>query len=71
MRPVSFLELARKRKSVRKFLAKPVEQEKIGSILEAVKLAPSAGNLQAYNAVVVQDPERVKEVYKGLSLIHI
>lgn len=62
---MGFLDLARKRKSIRKFLSKPVEQEKIDSILEAVQLAPSAGNLQAYEIVVVKNPAVIKEIYKG------
>lgn len=62
---MSFFELAEKRKSVRRFLDKPVEQEKIGKILEAASLAPSAGNLQAYEVVVVADPARIKRLYSA------
>ena len=39
---MSFLELARKRCSIRKYAPKNVEQEKIDYILEAARLAPSA-----------------------------
>lgn len=38
---MSFLELARKRCSIRKYAPKNVEQEKIDYILEAARLAPS------------------------------
>ena len=41
---MSFLELARKRCSIRKYAPKNVEQEKIDYILEAARLAPSALN---------------------------
>lgn len=41
---MSFLELARKRCSIRKYAPKNVEQEKIDYILEAARLAPSAVN---------------------------
>jgi len=60
---MSFFELAERRKSIRRFLGKPVEQEKIDKILEAVSLAPSAGNLQAYEIVVVKEPRRIKQLY--------
>jgi nitroreductase len=42
-----------------------VEREKIDRIIDAIKLAPSAGNLQAFEVVVVAEPERVKGLYKG------
>lgn len=60
---MNFQGLAKKRKCVRRFLDKPVEQSKIDLILQAVNLAPSAGNLQAYEVVVVREQERIKKVY--------
>jgi nitroreductase len=39
-RTVAFLNLVRHRKSVRNFLDKPVEREKIMMCLEAARLAP-------------------------------
>lgn len=42
---MSFLELARKRCSIRKYAPKNVEQEKIDYILEAARLAPFGGKL--------------------------
>ena len=44
-----------KRRSVRSFTSKPVEESKLRRIFEAANLAPSAGNLQAYQVRVVQD----------------
>jgi nitroreductase len=52
---VDFFEVVRKRQSIRKFTPKPVEEEKLTQILEAVNRAPSAGNLQAYQLFVVKD----------------
>jgi nitroreductase len=49
-------EAIRTRKSVRSYLAKPVEREKLMRIFEAVRLAPSARNLQEWRFVVVTDP---------------
>lgn len=45
---MEFQELIRARRSVRAFEDRPVEAEKLNAILEAANLAPSAGNLQAY-----------------------
>jgi nitroreductase len=48
----------RTRKSVRTYLDKPVEKEKLDRILEAVRLAPSANNRQEWRFVVVKDREK-------------
>ncbi|MCK4326851.1 MAG: nitroreductase family protein [Candidatus Diapherotrites archaeon] len=57
---MSFLALAQKRKSIRRFLDKPVPQKLVDTILEAARLAPSAGNLQAYEVVTVKNEETRK-----------
>lgn len=46
------------RKSVRSYLNKPVEKEKLGRILEAGRSAPSARNAQEWRFLVVQDEEK-------------
>ena len=46
------------RRSVRKFLDKDVEEEKLQKILECCNKAPSAGNLQAYKIFLVRDKEK-------------
>ncbi len=43
------------RRSVRKFLDKPVEEEKVLKILDAGRWAPSAGNLQDWQFIVVHE----------------
>ena len=43
------------RKSVRAYLDKPVEEDKIKRILDAARLAPSASNRQEWRLVVVRD----------------
>ncbi|MDI6721677.1 MAG: nitroreductase family protein [Candidatus Aenigmarchaeota archaeon] len=55
MLSVEFFEVVSKRYSVRKFKKKNVEEEKLNRILETANLAPSAGNLQALEAVVIKD----------------
>jgi len=46
------------RRSVRRFQKKDVSDEKIRRIIEAGNMAPSAGNLQARDFIVVRDEER-------------
>lgn len=52
----------RLRKSVRKFLNKAVEQDKLAAILEAGRLAPSASNRQEWRFVVVSDGETKRRI---------
>jgi len=47
----------RKRYSCRSYQDKPIEQEKLESIFEAARLAPSAKNLQDWRFVAVTDKE--------------
>jgi nitroreductase len=49
------MEAIRTRESVRSYLDKPVEEEKLLRVLEAARLAPSAMNAQEWRFVVVQD----------------
>jgi nitroreductase len=59
---MEFFEVIKHRHSVRSYQNKPVEEEKLIKIMEAVRSAPSAGNLQAYEVVVVLDPQKRMEV---------
>jgi len=45
---MEFMDLIQARRSVRAFTDQPVEPDKLRRIIEAAALAPSAGNLQAY-----------------------
>lgn len=49
------IECIKTRRSIRKFKDKPVEWEKIVTILDAGRLAPSAGNLQNFKLVLVRE----------------
>jgi len=51
-------EAIKTRRSIRKFLPKPIPNEKLKTILEAGRLAPSAGNRQPWFFVVVKDLKR-------------
>lgn len=61
---MEFLELAKKRYSVRKFLEKEIEQEKFDYIFEAARVAPTAANRQPvyYKVLDVNQVEKLKEV---------
>ncbi len=59
---MKFQELILKRQSVRKYLDRPVEEEKLKLCLEAARLAPSASNSQPWTFVVVNDPELLKQL---------
>ncbi len=52
---IGFFEVLRMRRSIRAFAQQPVEEAKLQKILAAANSAPSAGNLQAYEIVVVRD----------------
>jgi nitroreductase len=65
----AFLDVLSRRRSIRAgFLRdKPVSDELIGTILEAGRWAPSAGNSQPWEFLVIRDPERrekIVEIYK-------
>ena len=49
-------EAIRTRKSVRSYLDRAVEADKLQRVLEAARLAPSANNRQEWRFVVVTDP---------------
>lgn len=50
------MEVIRGRRSVRKFEDRPVAEETLGEVLEAVKWAPSWANTQCWEIVIVRDP---------------
>ncbi|MEJ2696361.1 MAG: nitroreductase family protein [Candidatus Sulfobium sp.] len=56
------LEAIRTRRSVRRFLDKPVEEAKVQAILEAVRMSPSWANLQCWKFVVVRDSEAREKI---------
>jgi nitroreductase len=58
-------EAIRKRRSVRKYLDKEVEREKLLKVLDAGRLAPSANNSQSWDFVVVQNKETRGKIAQG------
>jgi exopolysaccharide biosynthesis predicted pyruvyltransferase EpsI/nitroreductase len=60
-------QLIKSRRSVRKWICKPVESDKIQKILEAGVYAPSAANLQATRFKILNDPEYIHFVCQHTS----
>lgn len=50
------------RRSVRSYLNKPVEFDKIALLLKAGSKAPSSGNLQDYRFIVITDKQTIKGI---------
>ena len=62
---MNFMEIAQNRQSCRSYdYARPVEQEKLDAVLEAVRLAPSACNGQPYHLTVCRG-EAAREAAKA------
>lgn len=59
---MKFLELAKLRFSSRNYLDKKVEEEKLLSVLEAGRIAPSAANRQPWHFVVITEKKRLQEL---------
>lgn len=55
------IEAINRRRSIRRYLDKPVEFEKITALIDAARKAPSAGNLQDWNFIIVSEKDLVKQ----------
>jgi nitroreductase len=55
---MEFFDVIQKRHSIRAFTDQPVEDEKLQQILQTANLAPSSGNLQAYEIYVVTNAKK-------------
>ena len=57
---MAVMDAIKARKSVRSYLSKPVEDEKLNAVLEAARFAPSASNRQEWRFVIVREHETRK-----------
>jgi nitroreductase len=65
---VDIFEVVKKRRSIRKYQMRPVENEKLNRVLEAARLGPSAGNMQPCYFIVVtrlEAKQGLMAVYKA------
>lgn len=65
---MDFLELAKKRFSVRKYESKKVEEEKIIRILESGRVAPTAANKQPQRFIIVTEEEGLNKLKKAANI---
>lgn len=56
------LEAIKTRRSTRKFQAKPVELEKLQTIVDAGRFGPTGGNCQSNHFFVISNPEILKKL---------
>ena len=56
----TLMDLVAGRKSVRKYLDKPLKKKEVESCIESARRAPSAHNIQPWRFVVFDDPETKK-----------
>lgn len=66
------IETIKGRRSIRRFKAQPVGKEMIEELLDAARMAPSAGNLQARDFIVISNKitkQKLKEAALGQSFI--
>lgn len=59
---MNVLEAIKKRRSIRRFLKEDIPEETVIELIEAMRWAPSAGNLQPWEFVVVRDTEVKRKV---------
>ena len=65
---MDFIELAKRRCSVRAYEDRKVEPEKLERILEAARIAPTAKNLQPVKLLAVQSGEGLEKVGKAANI---
>jgi len=69
---MNVMEAIRARRSIRGYEVRPVEPEKLETVLEAGRQAPSARNMQDWRFVVVQNAEtrqKLMEAAKGQAFV--
>ncbi|MBI5847966.1 MAG: nitroreductase family protein [Nitrospirae bacterium] len=59
---MELFEAIQTRRSVRKFSDRPVEEEKLQQLLEAVRMAPSWANMQCWRFVVVKETATKQQI---------
>ncbi|MBC8393989.1 MAG: nitroreductase family protein [Deltaproteobacteria bacterium] len=60
-----FISLVRKRRSIRKYLEKPIEGEKIDILIEAALCAPSSRGFQPWSFIIVTDPAILEKLSRS------
>ena len=53
---MEYIDLVRKRRSIRRYKSTPISEQDLKTILDAARLAPSSGNRQCWRYIIVTDP---------------
>lgn len=61
---MEFLELTKKRYSVRAYKSTPVEYDKLEEVLEAARMAPTAANRQPFQLIIIPTEGREEELLR-------
>ena len=59
---MELLEMMKQRRSIRKYLSKPVEKEKLSKILEAGIYAPNPGGRQGTKIILLEDAQLIDQI---------
>ncbi len=63
---MKFIDLVKKRKSLRTYLDKPIPRQDLLSCIEAARLAPSACNAQPWKFLIIDDKDTIKSLVKDI-----
>ncbi|MFZ7111477.1 MAG: nitroreductase family protein [Desulfatiglandales bacterium] len=66
MKKSCLLDVIHSRRSVRRFLANPIEKRHLDQILDAARVAPSGGNLQGWRFIVVQKRDLIARIESAI-----
>ncbi|MBM3243454.1 MAG: NAD(P)H nitroreductase [Candidatus Omnitrophica bacterium] len=59
---MKLIDLIKKRRSVRRYLNKPIPRKALLECIEAARLAPSACNTQPWKFIIIDDKFKIKEI---------
>jgi len=59
---MKFIDLVKKRVSIRKYLNRPIPRQDLLDCIEAARLAPSACNAQPWRFIIIDDKETIKRI---------
>lgn len=59
------MDAIRGRRSIRRYNDQPIEAEKLATVLEAARLAPSATNAQEWRFIAVLDKEKLRNLMEA------
>lgn len=62
---MELFEVIRARQSVRAYQSRGIEEDQLNAILSAADQSPSAGNLQAYQIILIREQSLIRELVKA------